>query len=153
MKRQPRRSRHRRRLAIRRQLAGLKYKHASSDPDSTFEVSGCYFENHKFYELANATAHARIHHNLFVGGKGANYAYASLDLGGPVHQLDQIFEYNTIYGIGAFYVFPNDSSRSDGWDVPKDIVFRNNIMYDKNTQGQESFQNLLEQGGRIDAGL
>ena len=113
---------------------GLKYKHASDDPESSFEVSGCFFDNHKYYEVANATANAWVHHNVFHGGAGADYAYASLNLGGPVHQKNDVFEYNTIYGIGGYFVFPTTYDEDDTWDDLNGNVYQFNIMYDLTTR-------------------
>lgn len=109
---------------------GLKYKHASRDQDSTFELTRCYFENHKYFAIGIGTAHAYIHHNII---NGAPVALTSQDHGGPTHQNDQRFEYNTIYDARALYVNPTlDWVDHDGgpWPGLEDIVFGGNVVVD-----------------------
>ena len=107
---------------------GLKYKHASKIPTSTFEVYNCTFDNHKFFHFATGTANTHFHHNLITGG-----AVSILDknMGGTTHQTDQLFEYNTIYGTNGFALKATDSYvNQDFPDDPTGIVYRNNIVYD-----------------------
>jgi len=109
---------------------GLKYKHASRDQSSTFEVARCYFENHKYFAIGIGTAHAHIHHNVI---NGAPVAITSEDHGGPTHQNDQLFEHNTIFDAQALYVSPTlDWVDHDGgpWPGLEDIVFRANVVVD-----------------------
>jgi len=109
---------------------GLKYKHASRDQASTFELARCYFENHKYFAIGIGTAHAHIHHNVI---NGAPVAITSQDHGGPTHQNDQLFEHNTIYDARAFYLSPTlDWVDHDGgpWPGLEDIVFRANVVED-----------------------
>jgi hypothetical protein len=109
---------------------GLKYKHASRDQASTFEVARCYFENHKYFAIGIGTAHAYIHHNVI---NGAPVAMTSEDHGGTTHQNDQRFEHNTIYDARAFYLSPTlDWVDHDGgpWPGLEDIVFSGNVVVD-----------------------
>lgn len=109
---------------------GLKYKHASREQSSTFEVTRCYFENHKYFAIGIGTAHAHIHHNVI---NGAPVALTTEDHGGTTHQNDQLFEHNSIYDAKAFYVSPTlDWVDHDGgpWPGLEDIVFRANVVVD-----------------------
>ncbi|MHC4738713.1 MAG: right-handed parallel beta-helix repeat-containing protein, partial [Planctomycetota bacterium] len=108
--------------------AGLRYKHASKIPTSTFEVYNCTFDNHKFFHFGTGTANTHFHHNLITGG-----AVSILDknMGGTTHQTDQLFEYNTIYGTNGFALKATDSYVNEDFpDDPTGIVYRSNIVYD-----------------------
>jgi len=122
---------------------GLKYKHASPDPTSTFEVSDCYFQNHKYFAIGIGTANAHIHHNVI---NGASFAFNSQDHGGPTHQNDEIFERNTVYGGPAFYMSPTLAYVNDDggpWPGLKNIVFRNNVVYDRSNAYGKDLQMVL----------
>ncbi len=124
---------------------GLKYKHASREQSSTFEVTRCYFENHKYFAIGIGTAHAHIHHNVI---NGAPVALTTEDHGGPTHQNDQRFEHNTIYDARALYVSPTlDWVDHDGgpWPGLEDIVFRGNVVVDL-TQDYNSDRQLVNLG-------
>ncbi|MHC4739510.1 MAG: LamG-like jellyroll fold domain-containing protein [Planctomycetota bacterium] len=106
---------------------GLKYKHASPDPASTFQVYNCTFRNHKFFAFLTASGNTHFHHNLIDGG----YNIHSLDSGGPCHQINQTFEYNTHYNTKGMTLVPTINWRNAEFpDDPKNIQFKNNIIYD-----------------------
>jgi hypothetical protein len=110
---------------------GVKYKHASQYPASTFHVYNCTFDNHKHFHFGTGTANTNFHHNLITGGADS---IVSKDWGGTTHQTNQLFEYNTIYGTKGFAMSPTDGyANVDFPDDPTDVVFRNNIVYDIDT--------------------
>ena len=82
---------------------GVKYKHASRDPEATFELSESYFEGTVF-AFAIGTAHADLHHNVVVQ---SGIGYWSADLGGPTHQWDQRLRENTIVAGVPILVSPS----------------------------------------------
>ncbi|MHC4739674.1 MAG: InlB B-repeat-containing protein [Planctomycetota bacterium] len=109
---------------------GVKYKHSSQDPDSTFQVYNCTFTNHKFFAFGSGTTNTHFHHNIINGGG----TIVSKDFGGTTHQTNQIFEYNTIYdGKGLALSPTNNWVNVDFPGDPCNIVFRNNIVYDTAT--------------------
>ncbi len=115
--------------------AGIKYKHSTPDPTSTFEVHRNIFRNCKFFALQTGSANTHFHHNIVIGG---NTAIATQDCGGPTHQVNQVFEYNTIYrpvaesgasAAPAFFYSPATSWRNANFPAdPKNIVFRRNLV-------------------------
>lgn len=117
---------------------GIKYKHASPDPSAYFHVYRNVFRNNKFFAFRSGTANTHFHHNIIIGG--SEQAAASLDSGGPTHQSNQVFEYNTIYQVhsndggysaGGFYLSPTTEYRdADFLDDPRDIIFRYNVVFD-----------------------
>ncbi|MHC4397279.1 MAG: right-handed parallel beta-helix repeat-containing protein [Planctomycetota bacterium] len=110
---------------------GVKYKHASQYPASTFQVYNCTFDNHKHFHFGTGTANTHFHHNLITGGADS---IVSKDWGGTTHQTNQLFEYNTIYGTKGFAMSPTDGyANGDFPDDPTDVVFRSNIVYDIDT--------------------
>ncbi|MFC1764145.1 right-handed parallel beta-helix repeat-containing protein [Planctomycetota bacterium] len=108
--------------------AGLKYKHASRDPNSYFHVFRNVFRNCKYFAMQAATPNTHFHHNLIVGGdNGVSCANG----GGTTHQVYQVYEYNTFYGTTGFSCSPTILWRNKVFpDDPHRIVFRNNIVYD-----------------------
>jgi hypothetical protein len=61
--------------------------------------------------------------------KGAGIS--SRDFGGVTHQVNQVFEYNTLYDTSGFQLRPTVRWRNDEFpEDPKNIVFRNNVVYD-----------------------
>ena len=111
--------------------AGLKYKHASSDPNSYFHVYRNTFENCKFFAMQSATPNTHFHHNVVFGG---SHGVSCKNGGGITHQINQIYEFNTFYGTNSLGVMPAIAYRNaDFPDDPKNIVFRNNIVYDTAT--------------------
>jgi len=107
---------------------GVKYKHASRQPDAHYEIDHCYFENHKYFAIGVGTAHAHVHHNLI---NGAPVGIVSKDFGGPTHQYDQIFEFNTIYDAEGFFVSPTlDWVDHDNgpWPDVQDNRFSSNVV-------------------------
>lgn len=110
--------------------AGLKYKHASRDPDAFFHVYNNIFTNHKFFAFGSGTANTHFHHNIINGGG----SISSRDFGGTTHQVNQLFEYNTIYDSTGFGMSPTTGWRNEQFpDDPKNITYRNNIVYDTST--------------------
>jgi len=107
--------------------AGLKYKHASRIRGMFFKVYNNTFENHKFFSFGSGTADTYFHHNIINGGG----TISSRDFGGTTHQVNQFFEYNTVYGGKGFACSPtNNWINAEFPDDPCNIVFRNNIVYD-----------------------
>ncbi len=107
---------------------GIKYKHASRAPGAYFRVYNNVFMNCKFFAFGSGTANTHFHHNLIVGGGGIS----SRDFGGVTHQVDQVFENNTLYCASGFVFNPTIRWRNKDFpDDPKHIVFRKNIVYDK----------------------
>lgn len=106
---------------------GIKYKHASRVPDACFRVYNNIFRSCKFFAFGSGTANTHFHHNVIVGGGGIS----SRDFGGVTHQVNQVFEYNTIYRASGFKMNPTIRWRNEKFpDDPKDIIFRNNIVVD-----------------------
>jgi hypothetical protein len=117
---------------------GIKYKHASSDPSAYFQVYRNVFQNNKYWAFLSGTANTHFHHNIIIGGSGLGAG--SEDCGGPTHQTNQVYEYNTFYQVysedrrysaGGFYFYPTTEWRSTDFpDDPGQIVFQHNIVYD-----------------------
>jgi hypothetical protein len=106
---------------------GIKYKHASRLPDAFFHVHHNEFRNCKFFAFGSGTANTHFHHNLIMGGAGIS----SRDFGGITHQVNQVFEHNTLYDTSGFELSPTTGWRNAQFpDDPKSIVFRKNIVYD-----------------------
>jgi hypothetical protein len=106
---------------------GIKYKHASRLPEAYFHVHHNKFENCKFFAFGSGTANTHFHHNLIVKGAGIS----SRDFGGVTHQVNQVFEYNTLYDTSGFQLRPTVRWRNEKFpDDPTNIIFRNNILYD-----------------------
>jgi hypothetical protein len=109
---------------------GIKYKHASRIPEAYFKVHHNTFKNCKFFAFGTGTANTHFHHNLIIGGGGIS----SRDFGGITHQVNQVFEYNTLYDTSGFQVNPTIRWRNEAFpDDPKNITFKNNIVYDTRT--------------------
>ncbi len=115
---------------------GIKYKHASRVPDARFEIHHNEFRNCKFFAFGSGTANTHFHHNLIVGGAGLS----SRDFGGVTHQVNQVFEYNTLYDTSGFLLQPTTQWRSEASpNDPQKIVFTHNIVYDTRPEySQES---------------
>ena len=106
---------------------GIKYKHASRVPEAYFHVHHNKFENCKFFAFGSGTANTHFHHNLIVKGAGIS----SRDFGGVTHQVNQVFEFNTLYDTSGFQLRPAVRWRNHKFpDDPRNIIFRNNILYD-----------------------
>jgi len=107
---------------------GIKYKHASRAPGAYFRVYNNVFRNCKFFAFGSGTANTHFHHNLIAGGAGI----CSRDFGGVTHQVDQVFENNTLYGTSGFVFNPTIRWRNKDFpDDPRNIVFRKNIVHDR----------------------
>lgn len=117
---------------------GIKYKHASADPTAYFDVYRNVFRNNKYWAFLSGTANTHFHHNLIIGGSG--WGAGSEDCGGPTHQTNQVYEYNTFYQVysedrqysaGGFYFYPSTEWRdADFPSDPSQIIFRRNVVYD-----------------------
>ncbi|MHC4395498.1 MAG: hypothetical protein ACYS1A_07560, partial [Planctomycetota bacterium] len=106
---------------------GLKCKHASRENDRYFQVYNCTFANHKFWAFQTGTGNTHFHHNLIDGGGNIH----SKDGGGVTHQINQTFEYNTHYNTKGMMLNPTDTwVNAEFPDDPKNIQFKNNIVYD-----------------------
>jgi len=112
---------------------GVKNKHASRSPGGTFKVYNNTFIDCRAFAFQSGTEGTHFHHNLIVGGCDMA-AIRSLDGGGYTHQVDQTFEYNTLYDASEFVMIPTMTWRNEDFpDDPKNINFNNNIIYDTDT--------------------
>ncbi len=102
----------------------IKYKHAASVADGSFEVDHNDISSCKFFGVGSGTQHTHVHHNLIYGGS----SLVSRDFGGPTHQTDQHFDHNTIYMAGGLGMNPTDDWVDATFDDPKDIQFSSNIV-------------------------
>jgi len=115
--------------------AGIRYEQASSDPNAYFHVYGNVFKNCKFFAFGSAAANTHFHHNLIVGGHGIQ----SRRYIGPAYQVNQRFEYNTLYNTTGFaFHFLFDTFTGDQSPGPvRDISFNNNIVYAGTTRNDQ----------------
>lgn len=111
----------------------IKYKHAATDVDAVFEVDHNLVRQCKFIGVGTGTQHSRIHHNVFQGGGGV----VSRDFGGPTHQTDQVFRFNTLYHAfyegGALDISPTSNWNNASFTAPKGFVFSDNIVVETRT--------------------
>ncbi len=113
----------------------IKYKHAATDSSASFEVDHNEIASCKFFSVGTGTAHSHVHHNVIRDGAGL----VSRDFGGPTHQTDQVFEYNTLYLARGLALNPTDDWSDTTYDDPQGIVFRRNIVvYDLAQSSQEN---------------
>lgn len=103
---------------------GIKYKHAATDPDAVFEVDHNIIRRSKFFAVGTGTQHTHVHRNLITEGAGL----VSRDFGGPTHQIDQVFEFNTLHGASGLYLSPTTDWNDATYPAPSGIVYRNNIV-------------------------
>lgn len=117
---------------------GFKYKHSSQSQTSSFEIDHNYFENHTFFAVGVGTNNAHVHHNVVVG---APVAFMSRDFGGHTHQVNQLFENNTVYDARGVMINPalNWTDDTGGpWPAFENVVFRGNVIHDRTaTPNQE----------------
>lgn len=102
----------------------IKYKHSASVPEGKFEVDHNEISSCKFFGVGTGTQHSHVHHNLISNGAGI----VSRDFGGPTHQTDQVFEYNTLYLAGGFDMSPTDEWSDGNFDDPNTVVFSHNVV-------------------------
>jgi len=102
----------------------IKYKHAASLTDGTFEVDHNDISSCKFFGVGSGTQHTHVHHNVIYGGA----SLVSRDFGGPTHQTEQRFDHNTLYLAGGLALSPTDDWADTTFDDPKDVRFSNNIV-------------------------
>ena len=101
---------------------GVKYKHASVDPEAQFVVYDNVFRNVNMFSFGSGTPNAHFHHNIVIGGGDGVWVY---NFGGDAYPIvDQVIEYNTFYMTGGYACFLIPESE------PENIAFRNNIIYD-----------------------
>jgi len=112
---------------------GLKYKHAQTDPQGYFRVYNNVFRQCKHFSIGTGTQNSHIHNNIVYDGSGI----ISQDWGGPTHQTNQLFEYNTLYNEGnsPFLIQPTDEWANDDFSDPENITFRKNIIYELRSTG------------------
>jgi hypothetical protein len=103
---------------------GIKYKHAASVVDAVFEVDHNIIRRSKFFAVGTGTQHSHVHRNLIADGEGI----VSRDFGGPTHQTDQVFEYNTLYRADGLYLSPTADWNDANFQDPSGVVYRNNIV-------------------------
>jgi hypothetical protein len=105
----------------------VTYKHASPRSDAKFEVFGNLFENCRFVAFGSGSANTHFHHNVIMGGDSA---IRSADFGGPTHQNNQLFEYNTVYRAWIGLEFdPTDDYQNAAFPLsPKGFESRANIF-------------------------
>ncbi|MHC4738395.1 MAG: LamG-like jellyroll fold domain-containing protein, partial [Planctomycetota bacterium] len=124
---------------------GLKYKHASEDPNAFFHVYNNTFRNNKIFSFASGTANTHFHHNLINTGGSMR----SKNQGGNTHQTNQLFEYNTVYKSNAFYFVPFiDDRNPDFPNDPTNVVFQHNITY-HNAASYSIFNGMVDVGTYI----
>lgn len=118
----------------------IKYKHSASVATGKFEVDHNEISSCKFFGVGTGTQHSHVHHNLITDGE----SIVSRDFGGPTHQTDQVFEYNTFYMAGGLDMNPTDEWSDSTFDDPKGIVFSHNIVvHDLPNPSQESATVLI----------
>jgi hypothetical protein len=114
-------------LSDRLSGGGIKYKHASRVPGAYFRAYNNVFKNCKFFAFGSGTANTHFHHNIIISGGGIS----SRDFGGVTHQVNQVFEYNTISDSSGFQMNPTIGWRNEKFpDDPRNIIFRRNIVVD-----------------------
>ena len=123
----------------------IKYKHAATDVNAVFEVDHDILRQCKFMGVGTGSQHSRIHHNVFQGGGGI----ASRDFGGPTHQTDQVFRFNTFYHAfyeaGALDISPTSNWNNASFTDPKGLVFSDNVVVEARTAAsQESERSSSE---------
>jgi len=124
--------------------AGLKYKHASRDPNSYFYAYNNVFRNCKYFAMKSGTPNTHFHHNLIIGG---DCGISCADSGGPTHQVNQVFEFKTFYGTTGFSLNPTTLWRNEYFpDDPMNIIFRNNIIYNTTTTTQNPERSIVSFG-------
>lgn len=112
----------------------LKYKHAANVPDAVFEVDHNVLRSCKFFAIGTGTQHSHVHHNVIEDGAGIS----SRDFGGPTHQTDQRFEYNTLYHAGGIDLSPTTDWNDGDFSSPEAISFTHNVVFEDSTvQDQE----------------
>jgi hypothetical protein len=107
----------------------LMYKHTQTLTTGYFRVFNNVFRQCKFFAVGTGTQNSYIHHNVIYSGGG----FFSRDYGGPTHQNNQVFEYNTLYDASAFDMEPTDLWDNADFSDPKNIVYRRNVVYEKRT--------------------
>ena len=107
---------------------GVKYKHASSAPDASFEITDSYFEGNSF-GIGIGTAHADVHHNVIVD---SGVGITSQDFGGDTHQWDQRLSANTVVARIGLHADPTlewiDDENGPWPDLTENAVERNIVV-------------------------
>jgi hypothetical protein len=102
----------------------IKYKHAATLAEGTFEVDHNELASCRFFAIGTGTQHSHVHHNVIRGGAGL----VSRDYGGPTHQTDQRFEYNTVHLAAGLSMDPTADWSDSGFTDPQAIRFARNIV-------------------------
>jgi hypothetical protein len=102
----------------------VKYKHAATDSDAVFEVDHNVISRCKFFGVGTGTQHTHVHRNVITEGEGI----VSRDFGGPTHQVDQVFEHNTLYRASGFHLSPTTDWNDATLEAPSGIVYTNNVV-------------------------
>ena len=117
---------------------GTMYKHAGTDPTQYFHVHRNRFINvgtasTSGVSFGSGTANTWFHHNLIIN---SHQPLESKDFGGTTRQINQLFEFNTLYqtahiGIDA----PGNYTLSSQFPTHvHNLTFRNNVVYVWDTQ-------------------
>ena len=101
----------------------ITYKHASTLPNSIFEVSYNILWNCKFVSIGSGTSKSKIHHNLILNSDSIQFR----DFGGITELSDIIVEYNTLVGARGIHIIPTEE-----WAPMGKIQIKNNIFHDHN---------------------
>lgn len=121
----------------------IKYKHAATDADAVFEVDHNIVRQCKFMGVGTGTQHSQIHHNVFQGGGGV----VSRDFGGPTHQTDQVFRFNTLYHAfyeaGALDISPTSNWNNASFTDPKGFVFSDNVVVEARTAATQEIGTIV----------
>jgi hypothetical protein len=111
----------------------IMYKHSTAENNTFFHVYNNTFVNcGGFAAFGTGTANTWFHHNLVINSTTA--PIAARDFGGPTHQTNQLFEYNTIINSKGINYFPSIQYRNTAFPLdPANVTFRFNIIYDNAT--------------------
>ena len=112
---------------------GTMYKHAGTDPTQFFHVHHNTFVNHgqassSGVSFGSGTANTWFHHNLIVN---SHQPMESKDFGGTTRQINQVFEYNTLYQTANVGMNPpGNYTLSPQFPYhAHNITFRRNVVY------------------------
>ncbi len=111
----------------------IKYKHAATDASAVFEVNHNELRSCRFFAIGTGTQHSHIHHNLIVDGAGL----VSRDFGGPTHQTNQRFSFNTLVRVEPLSLDPTSSYSGSGFDDPADLDFTDNLVVEARTAASQ----------------
>jgi hypothetical protein len=111
----------------------VRNKHTSPNPNTTLQVYNNIFNNCAYYPFTTDTFNSHFHHNIIIGGGTVSVK----NNGGSTNFINDVFEYNTFVNVArSFSVYIHTYSGSIGSSLKasdysvKNIVFRNNIVYE-----------------------